>query len=263
MLDQRVIENSSSPWASPLLLIRKKNGKIRPAVDYRKINSQTVCDIYPLPRIQDCLDAVSGANLFSVFDLTSGFHQIPVKLEDRPKTAFKTKYGLYEFKTMPFGVCKGPATCQMLMELVLNGLQWQICLIYLDDIFVFGKNFEEHMDRLDIILNRISKAGLKLKPEKCDLLQSEVTFLGHVISNKGIQPNPDNVYKILTWPTPKTVTEVRQVLSMGSYYRRFVKDFSSLVKPLTELTKKIKGFNWTQDCQVAFDKFKGYLQAQK
>ncbi|CAC5410305.1 Retrovirus-related Pol polyprotein from transposon opus,Retrovirus-related Pol polyprotein from transposon 17.6 [Mytilus coruscus] len=193
----------------PILLFSSENTK-----DSTNFDS-TVCDAYPLPRIQDCLDAVSGANLFSVFDLISGFHQIPVKLEDRPKTAFTTKYGLYEFKTMPFGVCNGPATCQRFMELVLNGLKWQICVIYLDDIIVFGKNFEQHMERLDIILDRISKAGLKLKPEKCDLLQSEVTFLGHVISNKGIQPNPDNVYKILTWRTPKTVTEVKASFRHG------------------------------------------------
>ena len=256
MEKQGIIQKSSSPWSSPLVLVMKKNGKIRPCVDYRRLNAITVKDAFPLPRIQDCLDTVRCSTLFSTFDLTSGFHQIPVKPADTPKTAFVTKYGLYEFLTMPFGVCNGPQTCQRLMELVLSGLQWQICLIYLDDIIVFSENFEDHLKRLDLVLSRISKAGLKLKPEKCQLLKREVTFLGHLVSEKGIQPNPDNIAKILSWPTPKSVTEIRQFLGMGSYYRRFIKDFSLLVKPLTELTKKNKEFIWTQVCQQSFDKLK-------
>ncbi|CAC5416352.1 Transposon Ty3-G Gag-Pol polyprotein,Transposon Ty3-I Gag-Pol polyprotein,Retrovirus-related Pol polyprotein from transposon 297,Retrovirus-related Pol polyprotein from transposon 17.6 [Mytilus coruscus] len=191
----------------------------------------------------------------STFDLTSGYHQIPMK-KDISKTAFVTKYGMYEFKIMLFGVCNGPATCQRLMELLLHGLQWQICLIYLDIIIVFSYDFEEHMSRLDTVLNRILESGLKLKPEKCELLKSEVTFLGHVISDKGIRPNPDNTVKILSWPVPKTVPEVQQLLGMGSYYRRFIKDLSAMVKPLTDLTKKSKSFEWTEECQIAFEKLK-------
>ena len=256
MLQQGIIQKSSSPWSSPLVLVSKKSGKLRPCIDFRRLNYLTKSDAWPLPRIQDCLDAVSGSILFSTFDLTSGFHQIPVKMEDRPKTAFVTKYGLFEYKTLPMGLCNGPATCQRLMELVLNGLQWQICLIYLDDIIVYGSSFEEHVQRLDMVLSRILDAGLKLKPEKCQLLKAEVTFLGHVVSQNGVRPNPDNVAKILSWPVPKTVTEVRQILGMGSYYRRFIKDFSMLVKPLTELTKKANAFVWTEECQNAFDKLK-------
>ena len=183
----------------------------------------TVNDAFPLPRIQDCLDTVSGSTLFSTFDLTSGYHQIPVKTDDIPKTPFCTKYGLFEIKTMPFGVCNGPPTCQRLMELVLHGLQWQICLIYLDDIIVFSKNFPDHLKRLEMVLDRVSKAGLKLKPEKCQLFKPEVSFLGHLVSGNGILPNPDNIAKILSLPVPKNVKEVRQGLEMGSYYRRFIK----------------------------------------
>ena len=259
MHEQGIIQKSCSPWASPLVLVLKKNGKVRPCVDYRRLNAVTIKDAFPLPRIQDCLDTVSGATLFSTFDVTSSYHQIPVKSQDIPKTAFVTKYGLFEFKTMPFGVCNGPPTCQRLMELILHGLQWQICLIYLDDIIVFSNNFNDHISRLDLVLQRISEAGLKLKPEKCQLFKPEVAFLGHVVSSHGIQPNPDNVAKILNWPTPKTVTEVRQILGMGSYYRRFIKDFSRLVKPLTELTKKANKFIWTDQCQYAFDKLKQSL----
>jgi len=256
MLSQEVIRKSSSPWSSPLVLVMKKNGKVRPCVDYRRLNSVTKKDAFPLPRIQDCLDTVAGATLFSTFDLTSGFHQIPVKVEDIPKTAFVSKYGLFEYVTVPFGVCNGPPTCQRLMELILSGLQWQICLIYLDDVIVFGSTFNEHIERLELVLQRISDAGLKLKPEKCKIFKPEVTFLGHVVSANGIQPNPDNISKILSWPVPKTVSEVRQILGMGSYYRRFIKDFSLMVKPLTELTKKANAFIWSKYCQEAFENLK-------
>ena len=176
MQRQGIIQKSSSPWSSPLVLVMKKNGKIRPCVDYRRLNSVTKKDAFPLPRIQDCLDTVSGATLFSTFDLTSGFHQIPVNPRDVHKTAFVTKYGLYEYKTLPMGLCNGPPTWQRLMELVLNGLQWQICLIYLDDVIVFGLSFSEHIQRLAAVLQRILDAGLKLKPEKCTILKPEVIF---------------------------------------------------------------------------------------
>ena len=220
MQEQGIIRKSSSPWSSPLVLVIKKNGKVRPCVDYRRLNAVTIKDAFPLPRIQDCLDTVAGATIFSTFDLTSGYHQIPVRSEDIHKTAFVTKYGLFEFQTMPFGVCNGPPTCQRLMELVLNGLQWQICLIYLDDIIVFGNNFKDHMQRLDLVLQRMAEAGLKLKPEKCQLLKTEVAFLGHLVSDKGIQPNPDNIAKILAMPPPTTVTEVRQLLGMEKMLER-------------------------------------------
>ena len=193
---------------------------------------------------------------FQYFRLTSGSHQIPVRSQDIPKTAFATKYRLYEYKTLPMGLCNWPPTCQRLMELVLNGLQWQICLIFLDDIIVFGSSFMEHIQRLEIVLQRILDAGLKLKPEKCQILKPEVTFLGHVVSKHGVKPNPDNISKILSLPVPKSVTEVRQILGMGSYYRRFIKNFSMLVKPLTELTKKSNEFIWTEKCQNAFDNLK-------
>lgn len=160
MQEQGVIRKSSSPWSSPLVLVIKKNGKVRPCVDYRRLNAVTIKDAFPLPRIQDCLDTVAGATIFSTFDLTSGYHQIPVRSEDIHKTAFVTKYGLFEFQTMPFGVCNGPPTGQRLMELVLNGLQWQICLIYLDDIIVFGNNFKDHIQRLDLVLQRMAEAAL-------------------------------------------------------------------------------------------------------
>ena len=181
---QGIIRKSTSPWASPICLVRKKSGKIRPCFDYRRLNEITQKDAFPLPRINDCLDSVAGAKLFSTFDLTSGFHQIAIKESDIPKIAFCTKYGLYKYLTMPMGMTNSPAVFQRLMELVLTGLQWHTCLIYLDDVLVFGSNFDEHMQRVEQILLRIREAGLKLKPEKCQFLQTSVNFLGHKFPQK-------------------------------------------------------------------------------
>ncbi|KAL3883059.1 hypothetical protein ACJMK2_029352 [Sinanodonta woodiana] len=188
-----VIQKSTSPWASPIVLDRKKNGQVRPCVDYRQLNAVTVKDTFPLPRVHDCLDAVAGAESFSTLDLTSGYHQIPVRGKDIPKTAFVTKYGFFEYKTMPMGLTGAPGTFQRLVELIIQGLQWQTCLIYIDDIIVFGENFEEHMSRLEKVLQRIQNAGLKLKPDKCRLLQHQVEFLGHIVSKEGVKTCPMNI----------------------------------------------------------------------
>ena len=257
--EQGIIRASTSPWASPIVLVRKKSGKIRPCVDYRRLNAVTIKDAFPLPRITDCLDAVADATMFSCFDVTSGYHQIPVKESDVPKTAFCTKYGLYEYTSMPMGLTNSPTTFQRLMELALRGLQWHTCLIYLDDIVVFGKTFDEHLQRVEEVLDRIKAAGLKLKPEKCQLFQREVDFLGHLVSADGIKPNPHNIAKIKQWPKPSNVTEVRRILGMGNYYRRFVKDYAKLVSPLTHLTKKGVNFAWTPTCEEAFETLKQTL----
>ena len=256
---QGSIRPSTSPWASPIVLVRKKDGSVRPCVDYRRVNAVTRKDAFPLPRTQDCLDALSGSIWFSSMDITSAYNQVPVAEKDIPKTAFVTRSGLYEFTTMPFGLCNAPATFERVMELALSGLQWTSCLIYLDDVIVFGSSFDEHMSRLRLVLERIKLAGLKLKPSKCHFFQDEVVFLGHVISKDGILPNPDNVAKIVNWPVPETVSHVRTILGMGSYYRRFVKNFSKMVHPLTQLTKKDQKFKWSSECQDAFDSLKRAL----
>ena len=254
-----VIQESNSPWASAIVLVKKKNGQVRPCVDYRILNKATLKDAYPLPRTQDCLDALSGAAYFTTLDMTSGYHQVPIRKEDIHKTAFVTRHGFYEFKTMPFGLTNAPATFQRLMELALLGLQWTDCLIYLDDVIIFGTTFEEHAMRVSNVLERIEKANLKLKVEKCDLFQEEVEFLGHMVSKEGVKPSPNNIAKVIQWKEPETVTEVRQFLGLCSYYRRFVKGFSSIARPLTELTKKDVELVWNTSCQEAFDKLKGHL----
>ena len=259
MLQQGIIHESMSPWASPIVLVKKKSGAIRPCVDYRKVNATTTKDAYPIPRTQDCLDCLSGASVFSTLDMTSGYNQIPVRPEDQPKTAFVTRYGLFEYKTMPFGLTNAPATFQRLMELALRGLQWTSCLIYLDDVIIFGSSVTQHLQRLECVLSRISEANLKLKPSKCQLLQSEVPFLGHIISSKGVVPNPENTDKVKDWKDPSTVTQVRQFLGFCSYYRRHVRNFSTIAKPLTELTKLDSPLKWTLQCQEAFSKLKTIL----
>ena len=254
-----VIRDSVSPWASPIVLVSKKDGGVRPCVDYRKVNELVKPDGFPLPRIQDCLDAVAGSKLFSTFDLTSGYFQIPLKKEDIPKSAFVCKYGQFEMTRMPFGLNNSASTFQRTMEMALQGLQWITCLIYIDDVIVFGKNFDEHISRVEEVLERIKAAGLKLKPEKCMMLQEEVIFLGHVVSGEGVKPSPTNISKIMNWPKPKTARQVKQLVAMGSYYRRYVKDFASIVRPMVELTKKGKKFIWTNACDRSFDLLKKAL----
>lgn len=197
--------------------------------------------------------------MFSTLDLTAGYHQVRVKAEDIPKTAFVTKYGHFEYKTMPFGLTNAPGTFQRVMEMALNGLQWDICLIYLDDIVIFSRTFEEHISRLSQVVQRIEEAGLKLKPEKCNLFQDEVVFLGHRVTKEGVLPDKQNVEKILNWARPNNVTEVRQFLGTASYYRRFIKGFSAIAKPLTELTQKNHSFHWTDQCDKAFLQLKKIL----
>ena len=254
-----VIRNSVSPWASPIVLVHKKDGGVRPCVDYRKVNELVKPDGFPLPRIQDCLDAVAGSKFFSTFDLTSGYYQIPLKEDDIQKSAFVCKYGHFEMTRMPFGLNNAASTFQRTMELALQGLQWITCLIYIDDIIVYGRTFDEHLKRVEEVFERLKNAGLKLKPEKCNMLQTEVIFLGHVVTANGVKPNPTNIAKILGWPRPKTAKQIRQLVAMGSYYRRYVKNFATIVRPMVELTKKGKKFIWSEACEKAFEQLKERL----
>ena len=254
-----VIQPSTSPWAAPLVMVQKHCEVPQMCLDYCRLNAVTRDVAYPIPHTQDCLDVVAGATLFSTMDITAAYHQIPVAKEDILTTAFITKYGLYELKTMPFGLKTAPQTYQRLMELALSGLQWTACLIYLNDVIVYGKTFKEHLQRLSLVLQQFCQAGLKLKPGKCHFFETQVTFLGHLLTPDGVLPDPGNVEKIITWPVLTCVTDVRAVLGMGNYYRRFIKDYSKKMQPLIQLTKKDKSFEWTAECQKSFNWLKESL----
>ena len=258
-MKQGSVRPSKAPWSSPIVLVRKKDGSVRPCVDYRRVNLVTRKDAFPLPKIDTCLDAVTGSTLFSTLDISSAYNQVPVREADIPKTAFVTKAGLFEYTTMPFGLSNSPATFQRVMEIALSGLQWLTCIIYLDDVIVYGRDVPDHLERLREVLGRIRQANLKLKPSKCHLFQDEVPFLGHIITKDGVLPNPENVRKVVEWPPPQTVTEVRAFLGLANYYRRFVKDFAKVAQPLTQLTKKHHPFKWTVECETAFHSIKGIL----
>ncbi|KRZ65623.1 Retrovirus-related Pol polyprotein from transposon 17.6, partial [Trichinella papuae] len=259
MLSRNVIEPANSPWSAPIVIVRKKDGSPRFCVDFRRLNDVTIKDAHPLPRIDDTLEALSGARWFSTLDFSSGYWQIPVDEADRPKTAFSTPFGLYQFRVMPFGLCNAPATFQRLMDVALRGLTWSSCLAYLDDIIVFGRTAQEHTDRLERVLQRIAETGLKLKPQKCHLMRKTVRFLGHVLSENGMSTDEEKIRAVKEWPTPCCPSEVRQFLGLASYYRRFIKNFSMVSAPLNALLRKGSHWKWTAECQTAFDQLKHML----
>lgn len=260
MLDRNIIEPSSSAWASPVVLVTKKDGSVRFCVDYRKLNDVTVKDAYPLPRVDDCLDALAGSTMFSTMDLQSGFWQVPLASEeDKQKTAFTTGLGLFQFTIMCFGLTNAPATFQRLMENVLQGLQWEECVLFMDDTIVPSADFDEGLDRLERVWQRFDEANLKLKPSKCLLFQREIKFLGHVVSAQGVKTDPDKVSTVKEWPVPKSAKQVRSFLGLCSYYRRFVKGFADIARPLHKLCEKRGSFHWSEQAQTAFETLKQKL----
>eukprot|EP00731_Ephydatia_muelleri_P035738 Em0153g13a len=254
-----IIHPSSSPWASPIVLVQKKDGSVRFCIDYRKLNAVTTKDAYPLPRIDDTLDTLCGSKWFSTLDLLSGYWQVEMSPEDRHKTAFCTPQGLFEFKVMPFGLCNAPATFQRLMDLVLAGLQWSKCLVYLDDVILLGTTFGEHLDNIRAVFDRIRQGGLKLRADKCCFLQRNVKYLGHLVGVDGLQVDPDKVGKVASWPVPQSAQQVQQFLGFANYYRRFIQGFAEVAKPLHRLTEHAVNFSWTAECQEAFENLRSRL----
>uniref|UniRef100_A0A8C5WE77 ribonuclease H n=1 Tax=Leptobrachium leishanense TaxID=445787 RepID=A0A8C5WE77_9ANUR len=279
----KVIQESRSPYASPIVMVRKKNGSVRLCIDYRTLNQRTIPDQYATPRIADALQCLSGAKWFSVLDLRSGYHQIPMHPEDKEKTAFICPLGFFEFNRMPQGLMGAPATFQRLMEKTVGDMNLIEVLVYLDDIIVFGKTLEEHEQRLEKVLKRLHEEGLKLSLEKCQFCLPSVTYLGHVVSAEGVSTDPRKLEAVASWPRPRNVTELRSFLGFCSYYRRFVGGFAKIAQQLNKLLQKedaeeghkatdrnssapgprkaresIQG-EWTSQCEGAFVKLKESL----
>jgi len=237
MLQAGVVEPSSSPWSSNVVLAKKSDGSLRFCVDYRRLNDLTYKDSFPIPRIDTCLDALGDSAFFSTMNLRSGFWQVAIDPRDADKTAFVTGNGQFRFKVLSFELANSPSIFQRLMTMVLAGLNWDICLVYIDDIIVIGRSFDEHVRNLaNAKCPRL--AGLKLKPTKCQLFQRKVTFLGHVVSARSIEPDPNKLSCIASWPEPRCLSECRSFLGLASYYKNFVENFGEIARPLYELTRK-------------------------
>ena len=259
LVEKGMVTATDSAWSSPVVLVKKKDGSWRLCIDYRSLNAVTRRDAYPLPRIDDSLDALSGSTFFSTLDLLSGYWQVPLDKEAQEKSAFVTRGGLWKWRVLPFGLTSAPATFERLMERVLSGLQWKSLLLYLDDVIVFSASFDDHLTRLTTVLDRFRSANLKLKPTKCTLLQSEVKYLGHVVSSKGVRTDPEKVQAVQNWPTPRCQNEVRQFLGFVGYYRKFCPDYATIAKPLSRLTAKDHPFQWSEEEAAAFQQLRDLI----
>ena len=267
MLDLGAIRPSNSPWASAIVLVRKKDGRLRFSIDLRKLNNRMVKDAYSLPRIESILDSLGGARIFSTLDLKAGYWQVEMAEECKAYTAFTCgPLGFYECDTMPFGATNAPATFQRLMHDCLAELNMNWCIVYLDDIIIFSDTKEEHLKRLEAVFQKLCAAGLKLKPSKCFFFREEIEYLGHVVSGKGISTNPKKIEAVSKWPTPKTVYDVRSFLGFVGYYRRFIKNFSRITKPIREVITGLENqskraakktyVEWTDAANAAFEHLK-------
>jgi len=239
-------------------MIRKPDGSIRFCIDYRKLNSVTVKDCYPMPRVDDLLDVLGRARLFSTMDAASGYWNVPMAKDSIHKTAFTCKFGLYEWLVMPFGLCNAVPAFERLMETVLVDYRWRTCLVYLDDVIVFSEDFGTHLVRLKQVLTCFKNAGFKLKLSKCHWCKSSITILGHVITPAGILPNPEKIKSVLKVKELKNVAEVRAFLGLTSYFRRFIRSYSTIAEPLEKL-KTAEEFVWSQECKDALATLKRRL----
>ena len=251
-----VIRPSHSPWASPVLLVGKKDGGIRFCIDYRAVNERTIKDAHPLPRIRDIFDQLAGATIFSTLDLKSAYWQMPMEEKSIPATAFTCHLGLYEFTRLPYGLTNAPGIFQRQMNKILNGLIGKICMVYLDDIVIYSRTEAEHVKHLQQVLDRLRKAKLQLKPSKCHFGLKQLDLLGYRISAAGIETLPEKVSAIRNLAPPDDATGVRSFLGMAGYYRSCIRDFADIAAPLFELTKKNTPFHWGTEHQESFDKLK-------
>ncbi|GMF21075.1 unnamed protein product [Phytophthora fragariaefolia] len=255
-LELGIIRPSSSPWASPVLMIRKPEGGIRFCIDYRRLNALTVKHIYLMPLIDDIQDVLGNARLFSTMDIASGYWNVPMAAESIEKTAFTCKYGLYEWLVMPFGLCNAVPAFERLMETVLVDPKWKTCLVYIDDCVVFSSDFPTHLIRLRQVLALFRAAGFKLKMKKCHWGRSQVTFLGHIVTPSGILPNPEKVKAVMNVQRPFGLHTLRAFLGLTSYFRRYIPGYAALSASLERLKQKEADFLWDSDCECAFKQLK-------
>ncbi|KAE9263517.1 hypothetical protein PR003_g33132, partial [Phytophthora rubi] len=263
MLSQGVIEEGEGAWGFPVVIVRKKDGSVRFYIDYRALNAVTVKDVYPLPRVDETLEALHGSRRFTSLDLHSGYWQLAVAEKDKPNTAFTTRRGLFQFRRMPFGLCNAPSTFQRLMDCVLRGLTWICCLVYLDDVIIFTKGtVAQHVVELAVVLERLSEAGLSLKASKCSFATTSMEYLGHDLTPDGIQPTSRLVKAIVDFPRPQGDVQVRRFVALAGYYRRFVPDFGARMAPLTTLLRKTSEWTWGEAQEEAFTWAKAWLSTK-
>jgi len=255
-LKKGFIRPSSSPAASPVLFVKKKNGSLRVCVDYRGLNAGTIKNRYPLSLFQETIAQVCKARFFTKLDLRGAYNLVRMAEGEEWKTAFRTRFGLFESLVMPFGLCNAPATMQNFINDVLRDYLDVFATAYLDDILIYSTSLNEHREHVRMVLRRLKEAGLYLKAEKCEFHQTEVEYLGMIISVQGIKMDTKKISAITEWPTPKNVRDVQSFLGFANFYRRFIKDYSKVVAPLTRLTRKNTPFQWSPQCHEAFNKLK-------
>jgi len=259
LLDNGVIEPCASPWAAPVVVVQKEGKEPRLCMDYRRLNKVTKKNSYPLLRIDDILQTLGQSKYFTTLDAKSGYHQIPIAIEDQEKTVFTTHRGTYKWTGMPFGLCNAPAAYQSIMDTLFHDIMWQFVMNYIDDTVIYSKTFQEHIQHLEEVFSRFRKVNLKLHIKKCFFGFAHVDLLGHHISDKGTWTKKDIIEKIQAYPAPKTVTQVRAFLGLAGWYRAFVKDFAIIAIPLNKLTRKGVPFIWTEECEAAFQELKKNL----
>ena len=262
MLDAGVIELATSEWASPIVLVPKKDGSLRFCLDYRRLNAKTFPETYPLPRIDDCLDSLGDAGIFTTLDCNAGYWQVPVALEDRDKTTFTSYLGTFRYTRMPFGLRNAPATFQRALDIILSGVRWKSCLIYLDDVIVFSRTTEDHLRHVDEILTLLRNAGVTLKLNKCAFFQPRVEYLGHVITPGKLSVATENTKSFTHATFPKNTTQLRSFLGAANVHRRFVAGYSGIARPLNGMLRKDAEPDWdspTPDQLKAFETLKRKL----
>ena len=257
MDESGVIEPSHSEWSSPIVIVKKKDGNIRLCVDYRRLNSVTPVDPYPMPRTDELIDQIGQAKHITTLDLSKGYWQVPMKNEDRVKTAFSTPNGLFQFKVMPFGLSGAPATFQRMMDRVIRGME-DFAGVYLDDIVIFSGTWEEHLEHVKKMLLKLREHRLTAKPVKCQFGMKECSYLGHIVGSGQVKPDPRKLQAVKEFPIPITKKQVRGFLGLTGYYRKFIQDYASIAAPLTDLTKKSlpERVQWTAESRRAFEALK-------